>query len=57
MRHTLAVLSPMRVFVVTLRHLSLASQHSDVVTSVVTEVHMAAQQIIHAEMEKRKTDM
>ncbi|EER07752.1 hypothetical protein Pmar_PMAR029043 [Perkinsus marinus ATCC 50983] len=38
-------------------HLSLASQHSDVVTSVVTEVHMAAQQIIHAEMEKRKTDM
>ncbi|KAF4684081.1 hypothetical protein FOZ60_008296 [Perkinsus olseni] len=38
-------------------HLSLASQHSDVVTSVVTEVHMAAQRIIHAEMEKRKNDM
>ncbi|KAF4683729.1 hypothetical protein FOZ60_008676 [Perkinsus olseni] len=38
-------------------HLSLASQHSDVVTSVVTEVHMAAQRIIHAEMEKRKNGM
>ncbi|KAF4664833.1 hypothetical protein FOL47_004908 [Perkinsus chesapeaki] len=38
-------------------HLSLASQHNDVVTSVVTEVHMAAQRIIHDEMERRKNDM